>query len=212
MRYLWPRAGRMPRLVLLVVVGFAFVGSALTLPALASTSSFGGQLYYTGGDVTIDVLHYDTIYGETLQLRMGDKVIDVADCSLIGSHVTLTQQQLVALGITRGDELQFGVHVKNTNQTYAMGPGTRNSDGIDHAYLRAGRGGVYAGFEDLYGGGDRDYNDTVFRFTGVSTAPVPQITFAPAPTPDRSPAVPEPATVGLLLTGIGALGIAYRKR
>jgi PEP-CTERM motif/Domain of unknown function (DUF4114) len=73
--------------------------------------------------------------------------------------------------------------------------------------------GVYAGFEDLYGGGDRDYNDTVFRFTGVSTSATQQ-TIAPAPTssPDAAPGVPEPATLFLMLTGIGALGIAYRKR
>jgi hypothetical protein len=50
-------------------------------------------------------------------------------------------------------------------------------------------------FEDQYGGGDRDYNDTAFVFTNVTTA-----------------AVPEPASVALLLAGLGIVSVVSRRR
>jgi hypothetical protein len=212
MKFLWPRPGQMPRLALLVVVALTAVGLTLTLPAMALptlTTLFGGQLYYTGGDVTIDILDNNSVFNEILWLRSGSTVIDVANGSQVGSRVTLTKQELADLGIGLGDELQFGIHVQNTSQDFVLGPGSRNADGIDHAYVRSNHANGLVGFEDLFGGGDRDYNDTIFRFSGV-TATAPH--FALATTPDATHGVPEPAPAILLLTGIGLLGIAYRRR
>ena len=70
-----------------------------------------------------------------------------------------------------------------------MGPGSRNLDGIPHAgvdFLSPGVANV--GFEDIFGGGDLDYNDNVFQFRG-SIAP----TAAP---------VPEPLTFMLVTLGL----------
>jgi hypothetical protein len=39
-----------------------------------------------------------------------------------------------------------------------------------HALIRQTAGQVLVGFEDLFGGGDFDYNDLVFAFTNVSPA------------------------------------------
>ncbi len=48
-----------------------------------------------------------------------------------------------------------------------MGPGERNPDGIPHAAVEfIAEGEAIVGFEDLYGGGDRDYDDVVFIFRG----------------------------------------------
>jgi hypothetical protein len=209
MKYLWSRPGRTPRLALLITVALVAVGLALTLPALALPTMFGAQFYYAGGDVTVDLLHRDTVYDEVLQLRSGTTLLDLVHSSQVGSKVTLTQQQLAAMGIAVGDELQFGIHVLNTKQDFALGPGSRNVDGLDHAYVRTGRGGFYVGFEDLLGGGDRDYNDTIFRFTGVSTTR-PQ--FATTTEPDHERTLPEPASLVLVLSGIAVLGFAYRRR
>lgn len=206
----WPRLGRAPRLALTLVVGFLALVLTLTLPAAALPFLFGGQVYYAGGDLTIDVLYNNTVYGEVLQLWSGSTAFDIADGSQTGTSVTLTQEQLAGMGIGVGDELQFGIHVLNTSHSFLVGPGSRNIDGIDHAYVREGRFNVFLGFEDLFGGGDRDYNDTIFRLTGATTSP--RHAPAPAPSPDRTGSVPEPAPAVLLLVGIGVLGYAYRRR
>ena len=73
-------------------------------------------------------------------------------------------------------------------------PGTTSSDQGNTVPA-----GVYIGFEDLYGGGDMDYNDNQFLFTNVGT-----------PTPTG--VTPEPSSFLLLGTGIlGAAGAVRRK-
>ena len=207
MKFQSPQFGRTSGLALLLVAGVFALGLMLTIPAMAVPVLFGGQMYYAGGNLTIEVLHSDTVYGEVLRLWSGETAYDVADGSQIGSTVTLTQAQLAGMGIGVGDELRFGIRVLNTNHDFLVGPGSRNLDGLDHAYVRFGKSGASVGFEDLYGGGDRDYNDTIFRFTGVTASPT-SIGRAPGATTS----VPAPAPVVLLLVGIGALGYAYRKR
>ena len=213
MKYGWPRSGRISRLALPVAVCFAITSLAIALPSMALPTFFGGQLYYTGGDVTVDVLHNDTVYDEVLQLRSALGILDVADGSLVGSRVTLTMQQLANMGIGVGDELQFGIHVRNTGYDFMVGPGERNADGLDHAYVRTGRNNIYVGFEDLLHGGDRDYNDTIYRFSGGMTA---DPDFAPRAAtttePTESSTAPQPSMLLLLLPAAGLLAFGFRKR
>ncbi|MDP2316898.1 MAG: hypothetical protein Q8P41_28660 [Pseudomonadota bacterium] len=65
------------------------------------------------------------------------------------------------LGVfAEGDELIFSIYVRNSGYTYYSGPGSRNPDGLVHAaVVERSDGSFLIGFEDLYGGGDRDYND-----------------------------------------------------
>ena len=75
-----------------------------------------------------------------------------------------------------------------------------NSDGVNHVYSTDFGGdalipaGPYVAFEDLQGGGDRNYNDETFVFTNVSA----------------SNNVPEPGSVALV--GIALAGLAVSRR
>ena len=75
-----------------------------------------------------------------------------------------------------------------------------NKDGLVHAvaYTLPGTPYLLIGFEDLYGGGDRDYNDILFTLD-IGKGNVEHLSG------------PEPST-GLILGGLFALGIAKRRR
>ena len=205
----WPRLGRMPRLASLVAACFITIGLGIPLTATAFPVLYDGRFYYTGGDVTIDVLHYDSVYDESLQLRSALGTFDVANGSQVGTHMTLTAQQLADMGIGVGDELQFSLNVRSTGQNFALGSGDLNADGLSHAYIRPGSGNKYfVGFEDLLGGGDRDYNDTIFRFSGgLSTARAEDVVRVASVTQ-----IAEPSLFLLLLPAVGLLGFKRRKK
>ncbi|MEK7314576.1 MAG: DUF4114 domain-containing protein [Candidatus Eisenbacteria bacterium] len=161
----------------------------------------------------MDVLHSDTVFDEVLQLRSAFSILDVAYGSQVGSRVTLTSKQLADMGIGVGDELQFGLHVRTTGYSFLLGPGERNADGQDHAYVRTGRNNIYVGFEDILHGGDRDYNDTIFRFSGGMSA---NPDFAPRAAttiePTETSSAPQPSALLLLLPAAGLLAFGIRRR
>lgn len=97
-----------------------------------------------------------------------------------------------------GTELVFSIYVRNTGDTFYSGLGSANPDGIAHANVinNWAPGLTYVGFEDLYGGGDLDYDDNSFSFTNVATLQP----------------VPEPETYAMMLAGLGLLGVVARRR
>lgn len=78
-----------------------------------------------------------------------------------------------------------------------------NPDGIQHVVAYAVPGSPYLliGFEDLYGGGDMDYNDIVFA-VDIGASNVENL---------AAIAAPEPATWTLMAVTLGFAGWSYRR-
>jgi hypothetical protein len=97
-----------------------------------------------------------------------------------------------------GTDLIFRLDVHDTGLSYLTGDASRNPDGIAHAlattifeddaYLTT------VGFEDLYGGGDRDFDDFEFQLSNVVDPLV----------------VPSPGVIAL--HGIGFIGFSVQRK
>jgi len=136
----------------------------------------GGQLFSTGQPVEVQVEPASAGFTSELWLFEPGPARRLATNRDVGLVVQLGS-------FPAGVELVFGIKVLNTGDTFKMGPGDRNPDGIPHAvvnFLDAGKAQV--GFEDLLGGGDRDYNDNIFEFRGGIVEQPPS-----GPTADAGP-------------------------
>jgi hypothetical protein len=168
----------------------------ITTSALPSdaASIVGGQLYSTGGPISVEVLRPITAaLAADLFLvnpNTGQKQT-LASNRDVGSVVNLDS-------FTKGVELIFGISVNKTGNNFLMGPSSRNGDGVAHAAVEFLSSGVAdVGFEDLFGGGDQDYNDTRFRFRGgIASEPIPEPIPTPTPVPEAS------AVLGLFMVGL----------
>ena len=63
----------------------------------------------------------------------------------------------------------------NTGDIVYTGNGALNADGIAHISVDEPAGKTVVGFEDLFNGGDFDYNDNTFSCTNtkIAVAPLP---------------------------------------
>ena len=170
--------------MLVVVLGLA----GLFVPAQAAEEDpapqLGGQLFSTGAPVTVEVLPASA--GLTSELYLLDpEEVRIATNRDVGSTKTVGPYG-------SGTELVFGIRVAGNE--FRLGPGGRNPDGLEHAVVDFGPDGcAVVGFEDLFGGGDRDYDDNKFKFCGGIAPEVPEDPEEP-PTPD--PVSPPVAKAG----------------
>jgi len=114
-------------------------------------------------------------------------LVNGVDTGITGlqNHSSAYGDSLVLGNVTAGDSITFYMLASTdysgpptVDYTWYSNPAL-NSDGLNHIYSSAYGGdgiipaGTYVGFEDLPGGGDLDYDDHQFVFTGVRGVSVP---------------------------------------
>ncbi len=180
----------------------SILGGLLLIAALYHSNSqalpiIGDSLYYTGGNVTVEVLSPNADYTSTLSLFLVEPTSAIASFGTNHDVGLTTTFDPSASSYTVGEELIFGIYVHDTEFTYYMGDASRNPDNILHAAVDDQGGSMYVvGFEDILNGGDFDYDDHRFAFSGgVSNVSV----------------VPESSTIALFALGIVGLGLSRRR-
>jgi hypothetical protein len=155
------------------------------------------ELVATGGEVIV------YFAGSTASLDSVLNLISPVNVGPFFPNQTTPVGTALSLGtFVAGDILRFRLDV-SSGQSYFSGPASGNPDGVIHvahaewaADATIPVNGTLVGFEDLFGGGDLDYDDNSFVFTNV-----------------RSPtSVPEPSSLMLAGAGVLALGLLRRRR
>jgi hypothetical protein len=164
----------------------------LAAPAEAQ-GMIGGQLLATGGTVDVVVQPATAVFTSKLFLLRPDGTRENISLNTeVGRRVTVGP-------FPAGQELVFGITVLSAGPTFFIGPASRNPDRIAHAKVtETGVRTFVVGFEDGFGGGDRDYDDNVFQFTGNLAPKRPPLAddHTPTkPTPDPKPNV-QPLKIG----------------
>ncbi len=147
----------------------------------------------TAGEVILTFLSKTAAYSNDLYLQgMPDSILN---------NQTATPGAQYSLGsFQAGAELAFTLFVKNTGFAYYTGNASLNPDNFIHAAYDITSGqSLNIGFEDLFNGGDKDYDDLVFSLTNVRVGSL--VT-----------AVPEPETYGMLAAGLLMIGFAKRRK
>ncbi len=161
---------------------FSLALGMLLLPTIAQAGILGGSVVVdqTG---SIDVTFQGSNAGYTSTLYFEGQALFSSN-EAVGTSVTVD-------GFQAGQVLSFSILVQNTQNEFFSGTGSLNSDGLAHAIVSdLGNEGTLIGFEDILGGGDKDYNDLMFSFSNTNIAVQN----------------PEPATI--VLFGSGLLGLA----
>jgi hypothetical protein len=163
----------------------ALLGAATT--AQADADILGAELFAAGGDITIRFEGSDAGYNSLISVN-GPPEIFPNHSTAIGTEFNLGN-------FAPGTVLDVALHVLTTGQIFHTGPGSLNVDMLPHAVVRVDGSRTYVSFEDKVGGGDKDYNDHMFSFTNVAVT-----------------AVPEPASLALMLAGMGVVGFVGARR
>jgi hypothetical protein len=183
----------MEKHVTLSKIVIASLLAVASFSASADITILGGSLFVnTTGNVTATFLGSDAGYTDLLIFDpLGQ------NRTLFNGHKTALHTTIDLGSFSQGTELRFQLHVNNTGENFFTGAASANSDNVFHASaVLDNNHQAIVGFEDLRGGGDRDYNDLQFRVTNVTNVS----------------AVPEPSTWGMLIGGLGLLSFMTRGR
>jgi hypothetical protein len=167
--------------------------SAIATEGYSPTQSSDKLYVATAGEVILTFLSKEAGYSNDLFLQGRD--------SLILNNQTAVPNTQINLGAFAANTLlTFKMTVTNTGFSFFTGDASSNPDNFIHAsYDNKFGQPLVVGFEDLLGGGDKDYNDLVFSLSNVYAAT------GPAP-------VPEPETFAMLAAGLLLIRLTKKRK
>jgi len=111
--------------------------------------------------IEVQCLGKDASYRHTLYAVINGEETVLFDSDQVGRTVILGPYPI-------GTLVNFKLYVHNTDKSYYSGSSDNNPDNVVHVKLDPNAQDDWTfGFEDLYGGGDKDYNDCIFRVVGL---------------------------------------------
>jgi len=170
------------------ILGLFAALAALPAAARAVPILGGNIILAEDSEVIVTFDGYSAGYTSNLHLDL-----PVNGIGSLFTNKTASVGSTVALGtFAAGTELIFRLFVVNTGHSFYTGQASRNADNVAHAKVETIGNKTTVGFEDLWGGGDKDYNDFKFSVTA-------------RPVPDHA------ATGALLALGLGTLALVRRR-
>jgi len=166
----------------------ALAVSMLTISGAASAATINAatnQIMSTyGGALQITFVSKEAAYATELRLAATNALILNNQTAAPGFTTTIA-------GPAAGQDIKFRFNVLTTGLSFYTGLAGVNLDGVVHALLmQMADGSIKVRFEDIRGGGDRDYNDLVFTVREV----------------------PLPGALALMATGLAGVAAARRRR
>ena len=141
-------------------------------------------LVASDGDVTLTFISKEAAHSSDLFLSNSSGAI-------LNNQNTVFGQMFNLGNFAAGTKLVFNIFNNTTGNQFFTGLPESNPDNTLHAIFKLiNENTIQVGFEDLFGGGDKDYNDLIFNISNVKLGL------------SSIPAVPEPQTYLLFLVGL----------
>lgn len=177
------------------LIAFSDVAVANVNSPHAFKAPSADKLYVaSAGEVIVTFLSKSAAYSNDLYLK--------GSTSKILNNQTASQGQQYSLGsFQAGAELAFNIFVNDTGDTFYSGLVSNNADKLMHSTLELNPNNtVTMGFEDIMFGGDKDYDDMVFKISNVKVDGA------------AVAAVPEAQSYSMLLAGLCLLSLVKRRK
>jgi hypothetical protein len=193
-------------LILSVFLLFALVG-AVDAATISFDTDCDVNVTFVGSDAG-----YNNIFGWVSAAPPGGTLNGLGT----GHETSVNSVFPISLRAAHEDIYLYITTNENVPKTYFSGPSSANPDGIEHVSVtRVNANLIKVGFEDLNGGGDRDFDDVTLT---VACSPIIKIAdpVTPADPVALAAAVPEFPTmafpVALIIGMLGAVLFIQRTR